>query len=294
MSSETAISGPIVALPGARPRSATRSAKAVGVWLIFAALAVATLYPLFFLASTSLRPEEDYLRNPAGMPAHLTLDQFGTAWDQAHIAQYALNSLLVVVPAVTLLTVLATLAAYGLSCFDFRLKGLLFVLVVVLLAIPPTILLIPIFKLIKDAGLLNNRMGLTLVYTALSLPFSIFLLSSFMRLVPRELLHAARVDGAGALRTLWSVVVPLVGPALLTLVTLNFLFLWNEFIFSLVLLQDESQRTIMVGIAGSQTRLSHNVGVVSAGLLLSMIPPLLIFVFFQRSLTRGLTAGAVK
>jgi ABC-type glycerol-3-phosphate transport system permease component len=294
MSTDATVAGPILAPAELGRRSAGRTLKSVGVWLIFAALAVSTLYPLLFLASTAVRPSEDYKHSPAGLPTHLTLDQITGAWDQAHIAQYALNSLLVVVPAVVLVTVLASLAAYALSCFDFRLKGLALVVVVVLLAIPPTILLIPIFKLIKDAGLLNNRMGLTLVYTALSLPFSIFLLSSFMRLVPRELLHAARVDGAGALRTLWSVVVPLVRPALLTLVTLNFLFLWNEFIFSLVLLQDESQRTIMVGIAGAQNRYLQNVGVVSAGLLLSMIPPLLIFVFFQRSLTRGLTAGAVK
>ena len=162
------------------------------------------------------------------------------------------------------------------------------------MSVPPTVLLIPIFKVVLDAGLLNERLGLILVYTALMLPFGIYLLASFMRSVPKELLLAAQVDGAGPLRILWSVVIPLVRPALLTLLTLSFLFLWNELLFSLVILQTEEHRTIMVGIAQAQGQFQKNIGVVAAGLLLSMIPPLLIFAFFQRSLTRGLTAGAVK
>jgi ABC-type glycerol-3-phosphate transport system permease component len=115
-----------------------------------------------------------------------------------------------------------------------------------------------------------------------------------MKSVPTELLNAAKVDGAGVLRTLWSVVIPLVRPGLLTLITLNFLFFWNEFLFSLVILQTEANRTIMVGVAQLQGHFDKNFGILCAGLLLSMIPPLLIFVFFQRDLARGLTAGAVK
>lgn len=271
-----------------------RTMKMVGVWLIFATIALSTIYPLFFLTSTALRPQADYNANPAGLPGALTLDNVTGAFEQAHIGQYALNSLLVVVPAVLAIAVLATLAAYALVHFDIPLRRTALVIVVLLVAVPPTILLIPIFKLILDAGLLNTRLGLILAYTALFLPFAIYLLASFMRSVPKELLLAAEIDGAGPLRILWSVVVPLIRPALLTLVTLNFLFLWNELLFSLVILQDEAHRTIMVGIAQAQGQFQKNLGVVAAGLLLSMIPPLLIFAFFQRSLARGLTAGAVK
>lgn len=271
-----------------------RALKMTGVWLIFSLIALSTIYPLLFLASTSFRPAADYAANPAGLPGELTLDNINGAFDQAHIGQYAINSMLVVVPAVLLVTTIATLAAYALVHFEIPLRRFALVVVVILMAIPPTILLIPIFKVILDVGLLNRRLGLILVYTALMAPFSIYLLASFMRSVPKELLLAAHVDGAGPLRALWSVVIPLVRPALLTLLTLNFLFLWNELLFSLVILQTEEYRTIMVGIASTQGQFSKNLGVVSAGLLLSMIPPLLIFAFFQRSLARGLTAGAVK
>jgi ABC-type glycerol-3-phosphate transport system permease component len=283
------------ALPGtSSARWAIRSVKIAGVWLIFSTLAVSTLYPLIFVTLTSFRTSEDYLRNPAGIPKEWTLEHITDAFVRAHIGQFALNSLIVVTAAVILLTVISCLAAYALTHFDFPLRSTILVAVVVLMALPFAILMIPMFKVVLDIGLLNKRLGLILVYTALNLPFSTYLLSSYMRGVPRELLHAARIDGAGALRTLWSVVLPLVRPGLLAIITLNFLFLWNEVLFSLLILQEESTRTIMVGIAQFQGRGTADVGTVSAGLLLSMLPPLLIFVLFQRSLARGLTSGAVK
>jgi ABC-type glycerol-3-phosphate transport system permease component len=294
VSSESATAGRIQLRSRTEERSIGKGAKALFVWLIFASLALSTLYPLAFLTATALRPQADYVSNPAGLPGSLTFENVEGAFETARIGEFAINSLLVVIPAVILVVVLATLAAYALVHFEFPLRKTTLVIVVAIMALPPTVLLIPIFKVILDAGLLNRRLGLILVYAALMLPFSIYLLASFMRSIPTELLNAAKIDGAGVLRTLWSVVIPLVRPALMTLVTLNFLFLWNELLFSLVLLQDEEHRTIMVGIAQAQGTFQKNLGVVSAGLLLSMIPPLLIFAFFQRSLARGLTAGAVK
>lgn len=270
-----------------------RGTRAV-VWVFLALLAVSALYPLFFLTTTALRTPDDYKSSPGGLPSHLTTSNISEAFSVVHVGTYALNSLLVVVPAVLLITVLSCLAAYALIHFEFPLRKLGLLFVVALIALPPTAILIPIFKVVLDANLLNQRLGLILVYSALYLPFSIYLLASFMKSVPTELLNAARIDGAGALRTLWSVVIPLVRPGLLTLVTLNFLFLWNEFLFSLVILQSEANRTLMVGIALFEGHFEKNFGPVSAGLLLSMVPPLLIFAFFQRDLARGLTAGAVK
>lgn len=274
--------------------SLLRRGGGLAVWLFLAALAASALYPLLFLTSTALRTADDYKASPGGLPKELTTDNLAEAFSSVHIGTLALNSLAVVVPAVLLITAISCLAGYALVHFEFPLRKSALVFVVALMALPPTALLIPIFKIVLDAGLLNQRLGLILVYSAINLPFSIYLLASFMKSVPSELLNAAKIDGAGALRTLWSVVLPLVRPGLLTLVTLNFLFLWNEFLFSLVILQTEANRTIMVGIAQFQGQFEKNLGIISAGLLLSMIPPLLIFAFFQRDLARGLTAGAVK
>jgi ABC-type glycerol-3-phosphate transport system permease component len=282
------------AVDGVQPRQVARTARFVGVWLLFALIALSTLYPLVFLLLSSLRTKDDYLDNPVGIPQSWTLDNITTAVDEAQMAQFALNSLIVVIAAVIVLTVITCLASYALTQFDFPLRRTTLVIIVAMMALPPTVLMIPIFKIVLDVGLLNTRLGLVLVYTSLNLPFSIYLLTSFMRTIPRELIYAAQTDGAGALRMLWSVVLPLVRPGLLTLVTLNFLFLWNELLFSLVILQEQSLKTIMVGIAQTQGQYETGVGVLSAGLLLSMLPPLLIFALFQRDLARGLTAGAVK
>ncbi|MBS1677302.1 MAG: carbohydrate ABC transporter permease [Actinobacteria bacterium] len=286
--------------PPLRPRLTARrgigrpSVGKLAIFVIFAALAASCIYPLLFVASTALRTNADYRASPGGLPSSFTSENFERAFSQLHIGRLALNSLMVVVPAVILIAILACCAAYALVHLEIRLSRLLLAAVICMMALPPTVLLIPIFKLVLDVGLLNNRLGLILVYTALNLPFSIYLLTAFMRSVPVELLRAAGIDGAGPVRTLWSVVLPLIRPGLMTLVTLNFLFLWNELIFSLVILQQGMGRTIMVGIAQFQAQPEKNYGVVAAGLLLSMIPPLLIFVFFQRDLARGLTAGATK
>jgi ABC-type glycerol-3-phosphate transport system permease component len=271
-----------------------RTGRRVVVWLIFAAIAASTIYPLYFLLATAVRTPGDYRDSPGGIPHEFTFDNIRRAFTEMDIGHLALNSLLVVIPAVLLLTVLGCLAAYALIHFEFPLRRTTLVIVAVMIAIPPAAIVIPIFKTVLDAGLLNNRIGLILTYSALQLPFSIVLLAAFMRSVPGELLKAAMLDGAGPLRRLWSVVLPLVRPGLLTLVVLNFLFLWNEFLFSLVLIQRESGRTIMVGIAQFQAHLDQSLGIVSAGLMISMIPPLLIFFFFQRDLARGLTTGALK
>jgi ABC-type glycerol-3-phosphate transport system permease component len=278
-----------------RAKKVRRRGGMVAAWLVFAGIAASTLYPLLFLFVTVFRTSADYKASPGGLPKELTTNNVSQAFTITHVGRLALNSLFVVVPSVVVVAILSCLAAYALVHFDFPLRKGALVFFVALMAVPPTALLIPVFKVILDAGLLNQRLGLILVYSAVSLPFSIYLLASFMKSVPTELLNAAQIDGAGPLRTLWSVVVPLVRPGLLTLVTLNFLFLWNEFLFSLVILQSEANRTLMVGIAQSQGgRYGEDFGLLCAGLLFSMIPPLLIFAFFQRDLARGLTAGAVK
>ncbi|WP_320669003.1 carbohydrate ABC transporter permease [Patulibacter defluvii] len=293
MSSQPTAVGRTFAVPGAAARIGRRGRRAA-TWVIFATLAASTIYPLFFLLSTALRTSEDYRRSPGGLPRELTFDNISRAFSEMEIGKLALNSLLVVVPSVLLLTVLSCLAAYALVHFEFPLRRTTLAIVAGLMALPPAAIVIPIFKSVLDVGLLNNRLGLILAYGALQLPFSIFLLASFMRSVPSELLKAAMLDGAGPLRTLWSVVLPLVRPGLLTLMTLNFLFLWNEFLYSLVLLQREPERTMMVGIGQFQAHFDQSLGIVSAGLMMSMVPPLLIFFFFQRDLARGLTTGAIK
>ncbi|MDP3208053.1 MAG: carbohydrate ABC transporter permease, partial [Rhodoglobus sp.] len=141
----------------------------------------------------------------------------------------------------------------------------------------------------------NSYLGLILVYASLQLPFGIFMMWTFFQAVPQELIDAAQLDGASLFRTFRSVVLPLAGPAVLTLTTLTFLTLWNELLFSLIILQDAEKRTIIVGLSLLKATMGvQSTTVLAAGMLVSVIPPLLLFVLFNRHITAGLTVGAVK
>jgi multiple sugar transport system permease protein len=143
-------------------------------------------------------------------------------------------------------------------------------------------------------GLLNRHAGLILVYVTLSVPFGTYLLTSYFKGVPAEMIEAAQVDGANHLQILWRVMVPIARPALVTLGIFNFLWMWNELLFALLILQDDSVRTLMVGVANLRGQYTTNIPLLSAGLFLAATPVLVIFLAFQTQITKGMTMGAVK
>lgn len=263
--------------------------------LCLGVLALSTVLPLIFLSVTSLRTPGDYGRGPLSLPSSVTLRNFESVWDSPFFANAAFNSLLVTSSSVLLLAVVSSMAAYALVHLVFPFRRLLSTAVVALVMLPGIILIIPIFKVMLDLGLVNQRAGLVLLYVALQLPFSTLLMSGFMRGVGGEVLDAAAIDGAGHFRTFTSIVIPLVWPGILSMMTLNFVVLWNDLIFSLLLLQEPSSRTLMPTLAtlrGSQYDV--NVPQISAGLIISIVPPLLVFLLFQRRLAEGLNAGSTK
>jgi ABC-type glycerol-3-phosphate transport system permease component len=261
---------------------------------VLTALACTTIYPIVFVVFTALKTDQDYASNAAGPPRHLTFDNLQAAWEQAHIGSFALHSAIVVTIAVALIAVLASLAGFALVHMEFPLRRTTLVGIVAMMMLPPSVLMVPLFRTVQELGLLNDYAGLILVYASLNLPFSIYLMSSYFRKLPRELLEAAEVDGASTLRTFASIAMPLARPGVLTLVTLNFLWLWNELLFALLLLQDPGKRTLMVGLASLSGEHTSSIPLISAGLFLSLVPPLVVYALFQRNLAEGLTAGAVK
>jgi multiple sugar transport system permease protein len=210
------------------------------------------------------------------------------------VLDYSLNSLLVVGGAVALIVIVAVPAGFALGRLRFRGRTILLIGIIGLMAVPAAVLMIPLFRVVGQLGLVNTYPGLILVYAALNLPFSIYLVASYVHGLPGEVIEAAEVDGASLGRQLWSIVVPLSVPALATIVTLNVLWLWNELLFGLIILQDPDMRTVTVGIATLQGQHTTPVPLLAAGLLLSMGPVLLVFLITQRNLARGLTAGAVR
>jgi ABC-type glycerol-3-phosphate transport system permease component len=255
---------------------------------------VGALVPLYFMATNSFKTSAEYLSNPYGVPHTPVTATLGRALHGGDLYRWLLNSFIFTAASVTLSTVIAALAAYPIALMRWRPGGWLLSLLIALMVLPPIVLVVPMFQLVADLGQLNTYRSVIVVYTGLMLPFSTFLLATFFRTVPREFLEAAQLDGAGHLRTLRSVVLPVSLPALVTVATVQALWVWNEVLIAVIFLQRDDLRTLMVGITIFRSRYHLDIPLVMAGMLWATIPMVLLYLAGQRFFIRGLTAGGIK
>lgn len=275
--------------------AAVASIKRWGLsWLLLGGLALLSFYPFVFVTFTAFKSKKAYAADPVGPPWEPTLEYLERALTSGNMLGYLSNSIVVVGVAVLLLLVIASMAGYGLSVLKFRGSGMILLAIICLLAVPAAVVMIPLYRTVSQLGLINSHLGLILTYTALQLPFSIYLMTSFFNGLPREIIEAAKVDGAGQARVFTAIAMPLAKPALSTMAVLNFLWLFNELLFGLLIMQDDQNRTLPVGLAALQGQNTTPVPLLAAGLLISLLPVLAVFFFAQRSLARGIIVGAVK
>jgi ABC-type glycerol-3-phosphate transport system permease component len=241
-------------------------------------LALSCIYPVFFALNNALKTNKGYILDRFGLALQPTLENFVNAWNRSHLGEYFFNSVIVTVGAVLMLR--------------FPYRKLLFIVILASLMIPVQVVLVPFYQTIILLNLLNTHIGLIVSYTAFFLPFSVYLMTAFYSGLPRELLEAARVDGASLLQVWWYVMLPMGKPALITLGILNTLYCWNDVLISLLVLQKE--RTMMVGIAALRGEYTTNVPLLSAGLVLAAAPIVIIYIVFQRRIVSGIAVGAVK
>ena len=226
----------------------------------------------------------------------LTLDAFIRAWNHpyAPVGPALLNSLSIAVPATILTIVFASLAAYAFARFKFRLKNPLFFIVILIMAMPGQSIIIPLFAQMVNLGLWDTRLGLILVHTAWGIPWAILFLRNFFLSVPLELEESARVDGASDLKIFLRIVMPIALPAIVSIAVLQFTWVWNDFLFALIILSSPDKKVVTQTIPLIKGRYKIPWSVLSAASVLSMIVPLLIFVFLQRYYVKGVLAGAIK
>jgi len=261
------------------------------VLLAFSALA---LFPIYFMVVNALKTSGDYADNAIGPPRRLVLSTLHDALAGGDLYRWLLNSLLITAASVAISTTLAALAAYPISLMRWRPGPIVLGFLIALMVVPPIVLIIPLFQLVVDAHQLNTYRSVIVIYTGLMLPFSTFLLASFFATVPRSLVEAARIDGAGTFRIFRSVLAPLARPVLITVVIVQALWVWNEVLIAIVFLQQQSLRTLMVGLTVFKSRYHLDVPLVMAGMLWATVPMVLLYLIGQRFFIRGLTAGAVK
>ena len=260
---------------------------------LFAA-AIVALYPVWFMLSTAFKTQHQYLQNPYAFPWPLSLGNFSDAVHGGSFLRWFKNSAILTIGAVIVSTAAAALAAYAIARMRFLGRNVLFALSTALMVVPPVVMLLPLFILFTNLNLVSSYQGVILIYAGLTLPFSIYMLTNFFRAIPHELIESALTDGARNFAVLWRIVLPLSAPALVTLIVVNGLWVWNELLIALVFLPADNLKTLMVGVTVFQNKYNLNVPVTMAGMLLASVPMLLVYLFGQRFFIRGLTAGAVK
>ncbi|MFJ6674600.1 carbohydrate ABC transporter permease [Actinosynnema sp. NPDC091369] len=259
-----------------------------------AGLALATVYPLVFTTNVALKTRREYVLDrfsPAGAPHW---ENIAAAWSSVGMSRYFLNSVVVVASAVAVLSLFGSMAGFALARLRFRGSSALHLGVLAALFIPFQVIMVPFARIMADTGLLDTYPGLVLAYVAQFLPFTVFLMTSYYSAVPPEIVDAARIDGNTAYGVYWRVMLPMGAPALLSVGVLNALFCWNDVLISLLVMPSADHRTLMVGVTSLRGQYSDDIPVFASGVLIAAVPVLVVYLFLQRRIADGVTAGATK
>jgi raffinose/stachyose/melibiose transport system permease protein len=258
-------------------------------------LAVVMLLPFVIITFNAFKTPAEYSSGgPLSMPKGFYLQGLKDFWDEVDFGGKILNSVLISGSVAVFAVILSVLNAYALGIG--RIRGRLAIMVVFLLAntMPQEVLVYPLYFMGKKAGLYDTRLSVIIIFTVIQTAFGTYLLSSVLSAFPREILEAARVDGAGRLRILWRIVVPVSRPTLGVLFVFFFIWTWNEFLLPMVFLVSNENQTVPVALGVLQGQRMMNATMTSSATLLGILPAVVFFLIFQRTLTRGITVGAVK
>jgi N-acetylglucosamine transport system permease protein len=254
--------------------------------------------PLIWVAVNSLKPTRELLDHPFRLPSGIHWENFVTAWTDASIGRYALNSVIILLFSVTGTMLLGAMAAYVIARYDFFGNKAVHYLFIGGLMFPIFLALVPLYFVMDNLGLINTRLGLILVYIAYSLPFTIFFLTAFFRTLPGAVHEAATIDGASHSRIFFQIMLPMAKPGMVSIGIFNFLGHWNQFVLPRVLNNGNEDNFVLpqglASLAVQQGSYDANYGALYAGLTIAMLPILLVYITFQRQVQAGLTAGAVK
>ncbi|WP_071188486.1 carbohydrate ABC transporter permease [Trichormus sp. NMC-1] len=264
------------------------------IYGILGAIAIVTLFPLLWLISTALKsPTENILQSPPQLlPSQPTLDNFSRVWESLPFGQYLYNSTLVAVLTVGLNLLFCALAAYPLARLSFVGRDGIFIAIVSTIMIPFQIVMIPLYILTVQLGLRNSYLGI--IFPSLASAFGIFLLRQAFMSVPKEIEEAARLDGSSELGLWWHIMLPAIRPALITLAIFVFIGAWSDFLWPLIVIQDESLYTLPLGVAKLAGTFSLDWRLVAAGSIISIAPVLLLFLFLQRYIVPTDSGSGVK
>jgi ABC-type glycerol-3-phosphate transport system permease component len=266
----------------------------LGTVLIFVT-SLLVLFPLYWMVCTSLKKEGEIFRIPPSLiPGNTTFENFNFALTQTQVPRFFLNSLMYVIGTLILSLFCASLAAYSISRFKFRGKAVYLGIILLTQLMPMTTLIVPLYVSLGNMHLLNNRAALIAIYSAIHIPIDTWLLLGYFNTIPREIDEAARIDGCSNRMILFRMILPLSKPGLMAVGLSSAISVWQELILAMTFNNRDATRPLMAGVSASITRAGIRWGQMTATGVIACVPIVIIYIFCQRYLVKGLTGGAVK
>jgi len=262
--------------------------------LLLATYTVLILLPLVNMFLSSFKSTREIFSSPYALPREFRLDNYLQVWVRGRFGRYMLNSIAVTGLAMLLDLLLGSMAAFGIARYRYRLNTAIYLLFLSGIMLPLKAAVIPLFLLLKRLGLLNTTTSLVLVYAAMSLPSTVFILTGFMRGLPQDLDDAARIDGCSEPGIYWRVILPLVRPALAIVTIYNAIPIWNDFFFPLVFIQSDDLKTLPLGMTVFFGQYQTNWALLFTGLSIAILPMIALYLMLSKQFIQGLTAGAIK
>lgn len=267
----------------------------VGIrYLVLILFVILFVGPLLWVVFLSLKTGQEFAVNPLGLPANPQWGNFVQAWNQGRFSVYLPNTILYAIAVVLGIGTFACMAGYAFAKIEFPARDLIFTLFLVGMTLPFLSIMIPIFYIARDLQILGTRWGFILPAIGMGLPFSTFLMRAFFKAIPNELGDAARVDGCTEWGVFRHIMLPLAWPGLATVAVFEFLGTWSAYLLPLILVQREELRPVALALPLFQSRYTSELQLIAAAVLITIIPPLVIYLFLQRRFVEGVTAGALK
>ncbi|MCK4477062.1 carbohydrate ABC transporter permease [Candidatus Bathyarchaeota archaeon] len=253
--------------------------------------AIATVYPLIWAFFTSFKTNQELFANVWGPPTNLDWSNYEWALSSGNMAVCLRNSLIITAGSIIILFVISPMAAYALGRAEYRGKRTVFYFLLAGMYVAPQVIIVPLYVLLKNLGLIDSHLGLILVYVATALPYSIFIARLGFLSIPPSLEDAAKIDGLSTFQTYWRIALPLALPTVLIAMSLEAIFIWNDFLYPLVFLRSTDMMTLPLGLFIFRGQYLIQYGPLAAGIIISTIPPLILYMFFSEKIKKGIAAG---
>ncbi|MDD3367050.1 MAG: carbohydrate ABC transporter permease [Sphaerochaetaceae bacterium] len=252
------------------------------------------LYPLFNMVVSSFKTTRQILQHPFSLPETVSFANYKTLWVDKGFANYFINSIIITVSAMVFVVIFGSMASFGISRYSFKANTLVYMLFLSGIMLPLKAAIIPLFLIIKKLALVNTRLSCIFIFIAMGIPSTVFILAGFMKMIPKDIEYAARIDGCSDFRIYAQIFMPLCASSIALVTIYNAVPIWNDFFFPLVFLQSEKFKTLPVGLSSFFGQNSTNWGLLFTGLSIAIVPMVVMYLFMSKYFIRGMIAGAIK